>query len=70
MTLYNLIGRRRYSTVSTKTACQYLTASILALILDFVDKILMEINVNISNELNFSDFYRNGNYIGLLTKFT
>ena len=31
---------------------------------------LIEMNVNISNELNFSDVYRSVNYMGLLAKFT
>ena len=33
-------------------------------------KILIETNVNISNELNFSDVYRSVNYTGSLAKFT
>ena len=33
-------------------------------------KVLIETNVNISNELNFSDGSQNVNYIGLLEKFT
>ena len=36
----------------------------------FFVKFLIEKNVNISNERNFSDVYRNINYIGSLTKFT
>ena len=32
--------------------------------------VLIEMNVNISNELNFSDVYRSVNYIGSLAKFT
>ena len=35
----------------------------------FFVKVLIETNVNISNELNFSDIYRNVNYSGLLAKF-
>ena len=31
---------------------------------------LIEMNVNISNELNFSVVYRSVNYMGLLAKFT
>ena len=33
-------------------------------------KVLFETNVNISNELNFSDVYQSVNYIGLLAKLT
>ena len=36
----------------------------------FFIKVLIETNVNISNELNFSDLYRNVSYIGSLAKFT
>ena len=67
--LYNLIGRRRCSAVSRKPASKYLTASILALKYFFV-RVLIETKVNISNELNFSDVYRNINYNGSLAKFT
>ena len=63
-----MIGRRRCSTVSRKTACKEFTSSILALIK--VSLILIEMNVNVSNELNFSDAYRSVNYIGWLAKFT
>ena len=35
----------------------------------FFVKVLVESNVNISNELNFSDVYRSVNYIGSLAKF-
>ena len=47
--------------------CKCFTASILALI--FLSKILIETNVNVSNELNFSDVYVR-NYTGSLAKFT
>ena len=40
-------------------------ASSLALISDFFFNVLIEINVNISNELNFSDVYQSVNYTGL-----
>ena len=43
------------------------TALILALICLFI-KVLIEINVNISSELNFSDVYGSVNYIGLQAK--
>ena len=34
----------------------------------FFIKVLIETNVNIKNELNFSDVYRSGNYIGSRAK--
>ena len=36
----------------------------------FIATVLIEMDVNISNELNFSGVYRSVNYIGWLTKFT
>ena len=33
-------------------------------------KVLIDVDVNISNELNLSDVYRSENYIGSLAKFT
>ena len=36
----------------------------------FFVKILIEMNVNMSSELNFSDVYRSVNYIGSVAKFT
>ena len=36
----------------------------------FFVKILIETNINISNELIFSDVYRSVNYTELLVKFT
>ena len=36
----------------------------------FFIKVLIETNVNISNELHFSDVYQSVNYIRLLEKFT
>ena len=36
----------------------------------FSNEVLIETNVNISNELNPSDVYQSVNYIGLLAKFT
>ena len=36
----------------------------------FFVKVLIETNVNISNELHFSDVYQSLNYIGVLAKFT
>ena len=77
MDLYNLIGRRRRHDVidavpllAAKTACKCFPASVLALIWRFFINILIEMNVNISNELNFSDVYRSVNYIGSVAKFT
>ena len=57
MASYNLIGRRRYSAVSRKTACKSFSASILGLCKVFV-KVLIDTDVNISNELILSDVYR------------
>ena len=59
MALYNLIGRCAVtcSAVRRKTVCKCFTASILVLISVFFIKILIETNVNISNELSFSDVY-------------
>ena len=58
MVLYNLIGRRRFSVgaVSRKQRVNVLLLQFCAYI-RFVVKILIETNVNISNELNFSDVY-------------
>ena len=36
----------------------------------FCQRFLVETNVNISNELNFSDVHRSVNYIGSLVQFT
>ena len=57
MALYNLTGHRRCSADCRKTACKHLTAllQIRAYIRSFV-KILIETNVNISNEHNFLMF--------------
>ena len=69
MVLYILIGRRRRhdvnAAVRNKTAfkcfmCQYLHVARMP---DFSPKFLVEINVNISNELNFSAVHRSINYI-------
>ena len=69
MAFYNLIGRRGCYRVGKKTVYKHLNTSILALIRFFV-RVLIEIKVNISNELNFSDVYQSVNYTGLLAKFT
>ena len=70
MAVYNLVGRRRCSAVSRKSTCKCFSASILELIYDFFVKVLTERNVNISNELHFSDVYGSVNYIGSLANFT
>ena len=49
--------------------CKCFTASILALFKISV-KVLIETNVNISDELDFSDVYRSVNYFGSLAKLT
>ena len=36
----------------------------------FFINVVTEMNVNINNELNFSDVYRSVNYTGSLAKFT
>ena len=70
MALYNLIGHRHCSGDGRKTARKCFTASVLVLTYDFFFKVLIKTNVNINNELNFSDVYRSANYLGLLAKFT
>ena len=70
MVIYNLIGRRRRSAVRNKTACKCFYGSILARMPDFFVKFWIEININISNERNFSAVYRSLNYIGSLAKFS
>ena len=57
MAFFSPNGRRRCSTISKKTVCKCFTASILHLYKIFI-KILIEMNVNISSELNFSDDFR------------
>ena len=54
----NLVGRWRFSGVNRKLCVNVLpTVSILALMKDFSVKLLIEVNVNISNEHKFSDVY-------------
>ena len=76
MVLCNLIGRRRYhdlieavSKLATKLHVNGLLLQFKCSYKIFV-KVLIETNVNISNELNFSDVYLSVNYIGWLAKFT
>ena len=57
MAFFSPNGRRRCSTISKKTVCKCFTASILHLYKIFI-KILIQMNVNISSELNFSDDFR------------
>ena len=76
MALYNLIGRRRRHDVID--AVPLLTEKLRAMFPCFTFSVyirvfinvLIEMNVNISNELNFSDVYRSVNYIGSLANFT
>ena len=70
MAFCNLIGRRRCSAVSEKTACKYFSGSFFIAYIKFFVKVLIETNVNISNELNFSKVYRSVNYNGSLAKLT
>ena len=69
MVLCNLIGSRRYHDVTDaaeKTACKCLTASIKAFsFIRLFIKVLIEMNVNISEQLIFSDVYRSVNYTGV-----
>ena len=76
MALYNLIGlRRRHDVIdpipllAEKLRVNVSCFTFSAYIRFFVN-VLIEMNVNISNELNFSDVYRSVNYIGSLAKFT
>ena len=72
MVLYILIGRRWHHNVNDAVPLFVikLCANVLACMPDFLQKRLVEMNVNISNELNFSAVYRSINCIGLLAKFT
>ena len=76
MALYHLIGRRRRHDVidavpllAEKQRVNVFCFNFSAFIRCFVN-VLIEMNVNISNELNFSDVYQNVNYTGSLAKFT
>ena len=60
-----------YVAVSRNTACKCFTVSISAFTyLRFFAKVLIETNVNISNQLNFSDGYHSVNYTGSIAKLT
>ena len=74
MTIYNLTGRRRrHDTVpllAEKLRVNVFLLQFSSSIRFFVN-VLIEMNVSISNELNFSDVYRSVNYIiGSPAKFT
>ena len=60
----NLIGRWCCSAVSRKTACKCFTASSFSVYIRLFVKVLIEKNVNISNELNLSGVYRRVNTLG------
>ena len=68
MALYNLIGRWRVMG-ALKLRAMFCSFNFSAYIRFFVT-VWIEKNVNVSNELNFSDVYRNVNYIESLAKFT
>ena len=67
MAFYNLIGHQSCSKVSWKTACQCFNFSAYG---KFFVQVVIKTNLNISNELNFSDVFRKVIYIGSLAKFT
>ena len=76
MALYNLIGHRRRHDVidavpllAEKLRVNVSYFSFIAYI-RFIVNVFIEMSVNISNELIFSDVYRSVNYIGSLTKGT
>ena len=69
MAFYSLIGRQHCSD-SRKTRCKSFTASFFSTYIRFFVKVLIETNVNISNELNFSNVYRRVNYLVSLAKLT
>ena len=77
MVLCNLIGRRRYHDVikAVSKLAEQLRVNVLLLqfkrlCVSFFVSILIEMNVNISNEPIFSDVYRIVNCIESLAKFT
>ena len=76
MVLFNLIGRRRHHGViyAVSKSAEPLRVNVLLLqfklLYKLFHKILIETNVNINYELNFSDVYGSVNYIGSLAKFT
>ena len=73
MVLYNMIGCRRRHDVSDTVPLLVLklfSGFIFSSYDRFFNKFWVEMNVNISNELIFSDVYRTINYIVPLAKFT
>ena len=68
MALYNLIGCRDCSAVNRKL-CVNIFCVNFSSYKNFFVKVLIEMNVNISNGLQFCDVYRSVNYIGLLANF-
>ena len=74
MAVYNQIGSRRRhdgsDAVPLLTDKLHVNVANFSAYVRFFVKVLIEMNENISNELNFSDVYRSVNYIGLLAKFT
>ena len=76
MALYSLIGCRRCHDVidAVPLLAEKLCVNVFLLqfsaYIRFFVKVLIEMNVNRSNELNISDVYRSVNYIGSLAKFT
>ena len=76
MAVYNLIGRRRLHAIIDAVAllaenCVHMFSCFnFSAYIRFFFNVLIEMNVNISNELDFSDVYRSVNYIGSLAKFT
>ena len=77
MALYNLIGRRRrYDVIDAvpllaeKLRVNVFSCFNISAYIRFFVNVLIEINVNISNELNISDVYGSVNYIWSLAKFT
>ena len=52
--------------VSRKTACKCFSCFNFSAYIRFFVNVLIKMNVNISNELNFSEVYRSVNYIGSL----
>ena len=76
MALYNLIGlRRRHDIIDAVPLLainlrEMFSCFNFSAYIRFFVNVLIEMNVNISNELNFSDVYRSVHYTGLLAKFT
>ena len=73
MALYNLIGHRRchdiIDTVPLLALCVNVFCFNFSAYIRLFVNVLIEMNVNIRNEFNFSDVCRSVNYIGSLAKF-